>query len=79
MTETKQKWLKTDKLGRKFDKIWRKRGMLGMFCFCSLKLSNSFPPSHPILFCQFCSAKMVLEKYFGTPLSVTSAARGKGL
>ena len=26
--------------------------MLAMFCFCSFKLSNSFLPSYPILFCQ---------------------------
>ena len=40
MAESKQKWLKTDKLGRKFDKIWRKLlkhldaflgGLLGAF------------------------------------------------
>ena len=34
MAETKQKWLKTDKLDRKIDNIWRKRGILAMFCFC---------------------------------------------
>ena len=60
MAETKQKWLKTDKLGRKIDKIWRKRGMLAKICFCTLKLSNSFLPNCQFLFCQatqFCSAK----------------------
>ena len=34
MAETKQKWLQTDKLGRKIYKVWRKRAMLAMFCFC---------------------------------------------
>ena len=61
MAENKQKWLKTYKLGRKLDKIWRKRGMLAMFCFCTFKLSNSFLPNSQFLFCQanqFCSAKL---------------------
>ena len=60
MTETKQKWLKTDKLGRKIYKIWRKRGMLAMFCFCTFNLSNSFLSNCQFPFCQatqFCSAK----------------------
>ena len=42
VAETKQKWLKTKELGRKIDKIWRKWGMLAMFCFCT---SNSFLPN----------------------------------
>ena len=61
MAETKQKWLKTDKLGRKIDEIWRKRGMLAIFCFCTFKLSNSFLPNCQFLFCQAtqcCSAKL---------------------
>ena len=52
MAETKQKWLQTDKLGRKIYKVWRKRAMLAMFCFCTF--------CFPILFCQtdnFSSAK----------------------
>ena len=44
MAETKQKWLQTDKLGRKIYKVWRKRAMLAMFCFCTF--------CFPILFCQ---------------------------
>ena len=59
MEETKQKG--SDKIGRKIAKIWRKRGMLAMFCFCTFKLSNSFLPNCQFLFCQatqFCSAKL---------------------
>ena len=61
MAETKQKRLKTKELGRKIDKIWRKRGMLAMFCFWTIKLSSSFLPKCQFLFCQasqFCSAKL---------------------
>ena len=52
MAETKQKWLKTDKLGRKIDKIWRR----GECWPCSVSALLCFP----ILFCQtvnFFSAK----------------------
>ena len=36
MAETKQKWLKTDKLGSKImTKYGGKGGMLAMFCFCT--------------------------------------------
>ena len=52
MAETKQKWLKTDKLGRKIDKIWRR----GECWPCSVFALLCFP----ILFCQtvnFFSAK----------------------
>ena len=81
MTETKQKWLKTDKLGRKIYEIWRKRGMLVIFCFCTFKLSNYFLPNCQFLFCQatqFCSAKLnifarggqgPLGPSLGTPMS----------
>ena len=61
MAETKQKWLKTDKLGREILKIWRKRGMLAMLCFCTFMLSNSILPNCQFLFCQatqFCSVKL---------------------
>ena len=61
MAETKHKWLKTGKLGRKIDKIWRKRGILAMFSFCTFKFYNSFLPKCQFLFChatQFCSAKL---------------------
>ena len=61
MAETKQKWLKTDKLGRKICKMKRKRVVQAMFCFCTLKLSNYFLPNCQFLFCQatqFCSAKL---------------------
>ena len=42
MTETKQKWLRIDKHGRKNGKIWRNGGMLDIFCFCTFKFSNFF-------------------------------------
>ena len=61
MAETKQKWLKTDKHGRKTGKIWRKRVMPAIFRFCTFKLSHSFLPKCQFPFCQtnyFCSAKL---------------------
>ena len=42
MTETKQKWIKTDKNGRKTGKIWRKRGMLAIFCFFTPPPQNAY-------------------------------------
>ena len=72
MAETKQKWLQTDKLGRKIYEIWRKRGMLAMFCFCSFKLSNSFLPNCQFLFCQatqFCSVKLFIFAPPRTPMN----------
>ena len=56
----KNGWKQTN-FGRKIGKIWRKRGMLAMLCFCTFKLSNSFLPNCQFLFCQatqFCSAKL---------------------
>ena len=67
VAETKQKWLKTGKLGRKMGKIWRKRGLLARFCFWFFKLSNSFLPNCQLLFCQatqFCSAKLNIFAIF---------------
>ena len=55
--ENRPKWRKNRQImqkpykkkhGRKTGKIWRIRGKLTMFCFCTFKISNSFLPN-----CQF--------------------------
>ena len=85
MAETKQKWLKTDKLGRKICNIWRKRGMLAMICFCTFKLSNSLLPNCQFFFCQatqFYSAKLIIFAMgpppLGTPMDVPHLYRDMG-
>ena len=42
MAVTKQTWLKTDKHSKKTDKIWRKRGMLAIFCFFTPPPQNAY-------------------------------------
>ena len=52
---------KPDKHSSKAGKIWRKRGILAIFCSCTFKVSNSFLQNWQFLFCQathFCSAKL---------------------
>ena len=65
MAETKQKWLKT----RKIYKIWRKRGMLAIFCFCTFNLSNSFLSNCQLPFCQVVAATAQYLEKEGCPIS----------